>query len=463
MMYSNDRAQGTAFFAFLVLSSLLIAPAAFAKVPEQQAERLGNDLTPMGSEKAGNADGTIPSWTGGLSSIPPNVSYKSGQAQHANPFKNDRRLFTITPQNMAQYKDKLTPGYQALFSTYDDSFTMPVYKSRRTCALPDFVYKANTRNARVGQLVGNGNGVSESIMGSPFPIPNSALEMIWNHTLRYRSFKVTREQAIAAPTASGQFVPQVLQDEAILRWSNPEAKRAEDLNNISLYFIANTISPPRRAGTVILVYETLNRAKDPRKAWQYSPGTRRVRRAPNIGYDNPIPFSDGLMTSDSFDGYNGAPNRFDWTFLGKSEKYISYNNYETALAQLNEIITPSHLNRQQARYELHRVWSIEARLKPTARHVYSRRVKHLDEDAWRIATAELYDGRGELWRIQEMLFAQFYEVPLCGGAGEVVHDLQVGRYVALALRNGTRGLNYFADELNEKRYTPASIRRLGKR
>ena len=450
-------------FMSAMAGMLLIAAAAEAKVPQAQANRLGRDLTPMGSEKAGNANGSIPVWSGGLSSIPPNVKWISGQGQHANPFTKDKVLFTITPKNKKRYGKLLTDGYKELLDAYSSSFTMPVYKTRRSCGLPAFVYKANKRNALVGTLIGGGNGVSESIMGTPFPIPNSALEIIWNHTLRYRSFKATREFTAIAPTRGGSFTPTTVQDEAILQWSDPAAKRAEDLDNISIYYIAHTIAPARRAGSVILVHETLNRAKDARKAWQYSPGTRRVRRAPNIAYDNPGTNSDGLTTSDSFDGYNGAPDRYNWKILGKSEKYIAYNNYRSALAPIRKLVSSRHLNQDYARYERHRVWTIEARLKPTARHVYSRRVKHLDEDAWRIATSELYDGRGELWRVQEMLQVQFYEVPLCGGAGEIVYDLQSGRYVGLALRNGTDGLNYFADELTKKRYTPASIRRLGKR
>ena len=44
---------------------LCVASAAMAKVSPEEAARLGQDLTPMGSEKAGNADGTIPAWDGG--------------------------------------------------------------------------------------------------------------------------------------------------------------------------------------------------------------------------------------------------------------------------------------------------------------------------------------------------------------------------------------------------------------
>lgn len=439
----------------------LVATSVSAKVPASQAARLGRDLTPMGSEKAGSGD--VPAWTGGLSGIPRGVNWRPGSGKpHQDPFTADRVLYTITAKNMGRYSAFLTEGYKKLLTTYD-SFSMPVYRSRRTCALPKFVYASNKRNATVAELVGGGNGVSEGIMGSPFPIPNNALEIVWNHTLRYRSFKATREFTAVTPSATGVYTPVTVQDEAILQWSDPAKKRAEDLSNISIYYIANTIAPARSAGTVILVHESLNRAIEPRKAWQYSPGTRRVRRAPNIAYDNPGTNSDALSTSDSFDGYNGAPDRYDWTVTGKSTKIITYNNYQTALAPVPKLVTPRHLNQQYARYEKHRVWTVEANLKPTARHVYSRRVMHMDEDAWQLATSELYDGRGELWRVQELRYAQFYEVPLCGGSGEVVYDLQAGRYVVLALRNETSGLNFFADELEVSRYTPASIRRLGKR
>ena len=449
-----------AIFAIMIFSLLGVVNAQ-AKVSDTQAQRLGRDLTPMGSEKAGAGD--IPSWTGGLSAKPSGVRWSPASGKpHANPFRSDRPLYTITKSNMSKYKSSLTEGYKKMLRTYS-TFKMPVYKSRRTCALPKAVYNATKRNAKTAQLVGGGNGVSAGINGTPFPIPNNALEIVWNHTLRYRSFKVTREFTAAAPSPSGSWNPVTVQDEAILQWSDPSKRRAEDLNNISIYYLAHTIAPARSAGSVILVHESLNRAIEPRKAWQYSPGTRRVRRAPNIAYDNPGTNSDALSTSDSFDGYNGAPDRYDWTVIGKSRKLISYNNYETALAPMDELLTPRHLNQEFARYEPHRVWTIEAKLKPTARHIYSRRVKHLDEDAWRIATTELYDGRGELWRVQEMRYAQFYEVPLCGGSGELVYDLQAGRYVAIALRNNTRGLNYFADEIDVSRYTPASIRRLGKR
>ena len=50
----------------LVLLSSLALLAANGAAPQDGAERLGKDLTPVGAIKAGNKDGSIPAWDGGL-------------------------------------------------------------------------------------------------------------------------------------------------------------------------------------------------------------------------------------------------------------------------------------------------------------------------------------------------------------------------------------------------------------
>lgn len=441
------------------LTAGAFATSALAGVPASQAARLGNDLTPTGAERAG--DGDVPAWSGGLSSVPGNVTYTAGQ-QLPDPFSSDSVKFTVTPGNMAQHSALLTTGYQALLSTYP-SYKMNVYQSRRTCAYPEAVDAATRNNAEVGSLVGGGNGVGGAINGFPFPIPNNALEIVWNHTLRYRDFKITRQTANAAVTRAGDYDLIISQQDVILRWSDPRMTKAEELDNISIYFIANTVAPARAAGSVILVHETLDRSIDPRKAWQYSPGTRRVRRAPNISYDNPGTNSDGLSTSDSFDGYNGAPDRYDWTVVGKSTKLVAENSYASINAPYTDLIQPLHLNQDLIRYEARRVWTIEANLKPGTRHVYGRRVMHMNEDSWTLMSAENYDGRGELWRVQEEHGIQRYHVPLCNKAAEIVYDLQAGRYLALTMENEEGPTNYTADELDGDHFTPAAIRQMGTR
>jgi hypothetical protein len=448
---------------YLTASALafgLVAGAAVAKVPADQAARLGQDLTPWGAEKAGG-DG-VAAWDGGLTAPPSGVSFDAKTQQHPNPFKGDAAQFTITAGNMAQYAAKLTAGHQALLKQYA-SYKMNVYQSRRTCALPQFVYAANRNNAAVGDLTADGDGITGSIMGHPFPIANNAMEIVWNSKLRFRNHKVTRQFAAAPVQNNGTFSLITVQDEAVLRWSDPAKKKAEDLNNISLYFIANTISPARLAGNVILVHESLNAKIEPRKAWSYNPGTRRVRVAPDISYDNPGTNTDGMTTSDAFDGYNGAMDRYNWRFIGRSVKFIPYNNYDAINTPIKDFVKPQHLNQDVMRYEPHRVWTVEAYLKPGSRHLYARRVMNFDEDSFTLSVSDIYDGRGQLFRVQEIQTANYYHVPLCGAAGEIIYDLTSGRYLAGQMRNEQPPVNYFADELSDSRYTPDAIRSLGVR
>lgn len=446
--------------ASAALAFSVVATPAIALVPEGQAARLGADLTPLGSERAGNADGSIPPWTGGLSAPPQGLGYKPG-AHLPDPFATDKPLFKVNAANRAQYDAFLTEGQKALMDRYPDYF-MNVYPTRRSCAQPDFVYKAAARNARVGALVAGGNGVAKAIMASPFPIPNNALEIVWNHTLRYRGFKVQRQSTAIPVNQSGDYYKITVHDDAILRWSDPQYRAAEELDNVSILYLLQTKSPARMAGFVVLVQESLNMAVDARKAWTYSPGTRRVRRAPTIAYDNPGTNSDGITTSDSFGGFNGAPDRYNWRVRGRSEKFIAYNNYARVHVPHEELFLNNHINQSLMRYEKHRVWEVEARLRPDVRHVYARRVFYIDEDTKGIVATEIYDGRGQLWRVQELGGGVQYEIPLCGGVGDTVYDLVVGRYLALGIGNGLPPINFDATQLEPSRYTPSNIRRLGR-
>ena len=446
------------------LTLSLVASAAMADVPANVANRLGQDLTPMGAEKAGSDSG-VGSWSG--ASIDGSVllqGYDGGALP--NPYASDKPLYTITAANAGDYDAQLTTGQKALLATYPDTYKLNVYESRRSCTYPDFVYKAAKRNAEVGKVVDGGNGISESIMASPFPIPSSALEIVWNHTLRYRGERVARDFNYAAPTANGDYTLTYTRDEIVFSYSDAQNSRAEDLDNISIWFVAYTSAPARRAGNVVLVHETLNMAKEGRKAWTYSPGTRRVRRAPNIAYDNPVTNGDGLGTSDQYDGYNGAPDRYDWTVAAKAEKLSQQNNYQAVLTPYEELLQAGHANQDVMRYELRRQWVVEGNLKGNARHIYAKRVLRMDEDSSQMSAGEMYDGRGELWRIQEIGQAPDYrpEAQVCWTTGgEFTYDLLAGRYLGLAMKSG-RPANFVTglERLTKDYYTPANVRRLGR-
>jgi len=450
----------TAIAANAFIFTLTIGVGAFAGVTPEEAARLDGDLTPMGAVRAGNEDGTIPAWTGGLQG-PPEGTSVGEDLFRPDPFADDEVLFTITADNYMEFADHLMPGSIALFE-HKPTYTMNIYQSRRSCALPQFVYDDIRRNATVSELVSDGNGVSGATMATPFPFPTAGQHLVWNHNLRYRGFRTVRQFASVAPSNSGDFTPVIVQDQAIFLYSNPALEAYDDLNNISLKYLQTVIAPSRRAGDIILVHETINQGIGARNAWTYNPGMRRVRRAPTVAYDNPQSYSDGLSTADQLDMYNGSPDRYDWVIQGSEEYYIPYNDYELSSPDhdYTDIAQPSHLNQDLIRYEPHRVWVAEGRMVDGARHIYSRRVHYQDEDTYQIVGAQLYDSRGELWRIMEAYMINFYDVPLCFTIGEVSYDLQNGRYSVQGLTNQEPQID-FEGTFTEEDFNPDALRRGG--
>jgi hypothetical protein len=426
---------------------LLVAasgPAA-AKVAKDQADRLlqpNGDLTPLGAEKAGNKDGKIPAWVAGLTEAPPD--WKGPGTRLVDPFPEDKPLFTITAQNLAQYKQLISPGQNALFVKYPKTYKMNVYQTRRTAGAPKFVYEATHKNALNATLGSNGEAVVNGITGIPFPLPQNGQEVMWNHKLRYRGQGGRRINVQAAVTESGSYNLSKLREDFRIAYSGRNIQ-PEDLKNVSIYFLQVVTDPPRLAGTITLVHETMDQVKEPRRAWQYNPGQRRLRRAPQVGYDNPGTASDGLRTNDQFDGFNGAMDRYTWKLVGKREMIVPYNDYRLASDKVKykDILQPAHINQELSRYELHRVWVIESQLKPGTSHVYKRRTFYVDEDSWSIVVADCYDKRDQLWRVQESHPVAVYDPGqvtqeasgAVGPAMEVVYDLNSRRYLAMSMSN----------------------------
>jgi hypothetical protein len=344
-----------------------------------------------------------------------------------------------------------------------DSFRMNIYPTRRSASNPQRIYDATRRNAATAKLVDGGNGVSGAVIGIPFPVPANGLEVIWNHLLRYRGDVVSRDIAQAAPTRNGDYTLVHFADELMMLYTQPGMSE-ENLNNLILMFKQTVLSPAQLAGGILLVHETLNQVKEPRRAWLYNPGQRRVRRAPNVAYDNPGTASDGMRTTDQFDMFSGATDRYDWQLTGKKEIYVPYNSYKLHSNQLkySDILTPLHINPEHLRYELHRVWVVEATLKPGARHIYKRRTFYIDEDSWQILHVDQYDNRDQLWRVSEGHNINYYDIRSLWTTLEVHTDLQAGRYLAIGLDNEGKMYDFNAAR-TEQDYSVAALRRDGRR
>jgi hypothetical protein len=448
--------------AVLCAALALSVTTAVAKVPESELARLDQDLTPLGSERAGNAAGTIPEWTGGFSQ--PSGS-ETVSSHLADPFPDDQIQFTITAANVDQYADNLSPGQIALFRKYPDTYKMNVYETRRTVALPADVYAKIRQNGSTAELVNDGNGVVNFAVAHAFPIPQNAHEVLWNHLTRYRGGSAQRTYVQVPVQRNGAYVPVQITD--TFTWPDflKGGKDPEKDRNVLIYFTYAIHSPPQLTGTVLLVHETVDQVTDARRAWLYNAGQRRVRRAPQVAYDGPGQGADGTRTADDFDMFNGAPDRYNWKLVGKKEMYVPYNSYRLHSPDISykDIHSKGHMNQDYARYELHRVWEVEATLAAGQRHIYAKRVFYIDEDSWQIMVKDQYDGQGQLWRVGEAHAIQYYTIDVPWITNETLMDLNDGRYLTLGLTNEEKTPYVFGLEMQRRDYDTGALRRLGKR
>jgi hypothetical protein len=443
---------------FTAAVALLSAQPSLAKVTAQEAAALQSTLTPLGAVKAGNADGSIPAWEGGLTTAP--AGYQK-DGLHVDPFAADKPLYVITNANLDQYRTLLSPGQQAMFKRYPD-WKINVYPTRRSAGYAKEIYDAAIANATEAELTADGNGVKNATRTSAFPIPKSGLEAIWNHLLRYRGDTTERNVKQVTPTPDGAFSAVQFSEKVL--WSyNQKGATISSINNRLAYFLQEVTAPPRLAGTILLVHETLDQAAEPRNAWTYNPGQRRVRRAPNVAYDNPGTASDGQRTNDQLDMFNGAPDRYTWELKGRQEMIVPYNTYKLDGAlPVSDVVKAGHLNPDALRYEKHRVWVAEATLKSGTSHVYAKRTFYFDEDSWQAVVVDSYDSRGEIWRLSEAYSIQYYELPLFWDNVHAHFDLQNGRYLAFGIKDKGDYVRFNAP-LTIGDFSPDSLRREGMR
>ncbi|MBT9487644.1 MAG: DUF1329 domain-containing protein [Rubrivivax sp.] len=375
--------------AVAVLWCTLLATPAGAATPEEAA-RLKTDLTPLGAERAGNKDGSIPAWTGGFAGTIPGD--KPG-GRRGDPFKDEKPLYTVTSQNMAQHEDKLSDGTRALLRKYPQTYKLNVYKTHRTAIAPPWVYDNTFKNATRAKL--EGQNLRGAYGGIPFPVPKSGVEAIWNHKLAWRGaaweallsqYQITTDGKVVLTTDGHirQRMPYYLPD------GSPE-----NFSGFTWEVNLLNVGPPIRAGEMIAGRLDVDNNNT---SYVYLTGQRRVRKLPNACCDTPTPATSGLMWFDELGVFSGKTDLFDWKLAGKRELLIPYNQNRLLQAKDAEVITGQHLNPEHVRWELHRVWVVEATLKQGQRHQAPRAVYYLDEDTWQGVLGDRWDAKNQLWR-----------------------------------------------------------------
>lgn len=446
--------------AAFVLGLAGISGVAGAAVSDQEAAQLGKDLTPVGAEKAGNKDGSIPKWEGGV----PKGKHKLGDAR-VDPFAADKPLFSIDASNVDKYKDKLTAGQIELIKTRK-GYRMDVYPTRRSCGYPDSVYGQTKTNATLAKLSADGkDNLAQAVGGGfPFAIPKNGAEAVWNHRLRWQGEGRIEFGQTNFMNPDGSFYGLAQDQWVMTPFASAKAKSPEDVGGVQLKLLNLATAPASRTGEIILVHYFLGKSND---AWMYFPGQRRVRRMPAFEYDNPIPGYENLETADQYPMFAGALDRYDWKLVGKQELYIPYNSYKfVAKRPVKEVYEGLFPKRDLMRYELHRVWKVEASVKQGMRHMFAKRTFYIDEDTWMIMAADQYDAQGKLWRIMEASIYPAVELGACVSQEFMSWDLNANRYMAENSTQEAKHTDWLAGSegrIDPKRFESDELRRAGDR
>ena len=416
--------------------------------------------TPTGAIKEGNRAGTIPAWTGGITKPP--RGYQKGK-HHVDPFAKDKVLFTISAANVEKYKKNLTAMHYNMIKRYPRTYKMNIYKSRRSCSLPQSVYRAIEKNAKTARLTNGGSGVEGATIATPFPNSKNPVELYWNHNFSYQGLAHSDRVFSAAVYPNGSYVPIIKKQKKLFYYANPKTAKSRMAKNDHFEWFAEFVAPPRVAGQMFSFTNTIDQVKEFRRGFVYNVERRRTARVPgsSAAYDSPMGSYGGLRISDDLFLYNGSPDKYNWKLVGKKEIYIPYNVYQATSVPSKKLIQARHLNQQFIRYELHRVWVIEATLKKGERHLYPRRVFYADEDSGIFTATDIYDKSNKLFRGQVGFIKNYYEEPACLQDFDVIYYFDQDYYLVDNVKNDFAPTNISA-KVKEKEFGAQTLRRIAR-
>lgn len=439
----------------LVIAGVVLAlgqPVGAAVSPEEAAQ-LKTTLTPMGAERGGNKEGTIPEWTGGFGRVSP--GYRNGDPR-PDPFADEKPLFSITQQNMAQHSARLSEGTKAMLAKYP-SYRVDVYKTHRTGIAPQWVYDNTFRNATSAHIVEGTQRLVGAYGGVPFPIPKTGLEVMWNRSLVWQGTHLNFSLA-SYTVVKGEVMRTVLAENNPQQFPYYRKDGSKDTwDGITFQIMTLVTEPPQRAGDSVVGLTRVSDQGVQTDAWQYLPGQRRTRKSPSIRYDYPIPSAFGASNYDDQSGFRGEMDRYEWKLVGKQEFYVPYNSNRFFLQPAEKVVGREHLNPDFIRWELHRTWVVEGTLLPGKRNVTSKRRLYIDEDTWATVMVDTYDANGQLWRVAQLIPLIAPDVPAVIVYASGMHDLLTGNYAMTYLPAGLKSQLKVLDPVPNSYFSPENM------
>jgi hypothetical protein len=419
---------------FGLLAGTSLAAAAVVRPTQAQAadpSLLDTTLMPLGGERAGNADGSIPAWTGGLTAPP----LPSTTATATHIFEDEQPLYEVNASNMAQYANLLSEGTKAQITKF--GLTLKVYPSHRTAAAPQYVYdnaKKNVVNAKLDPAGGR-LGFTGAYGAIPFPIIDTSdaltagSQLIWNHLSAWVGFSEVTMFAPGMVVISGQ---PILVAGTLSRSFYPYYDPNGSLATFGGYYSTAHYydkAPGSEVGQETLVWHSTNVSLHPDIVWSLLNGQGRVRKDPNQAFDATNPESNGISSVDEASTFYGNPSQYDWTLVEKKELLVPYNCNKLLFVNIEDFLKPHFADPELVRWEKHRVWVVDANLHPGERNVNVKRRLYFDEDTYYGLLGEGYDGNGELWKAYTMYLEVVPSLPGTIEMCTATFQMQTGNYV----------------------------------
>jgi|SRR6516165_73164 hypothetical protein len=420
---------------FGLLAGTSLATAATLRTANAQTAApdpslLDTTLTPMGAERAGNADGSIPAWTGGLVSAPPSPD----QPVAVRLFEDEAPLYEVNAGNMAQYADLLSEGTKFQITNY--GYRLKVFPTHRTAAAPQYVYDNAAKNVTRAQLDPRGGrlGFTGAVGGPPFPIINTAdplvggAQLIWNHLTAWVGYSDLTLFAPGTVVVNGRVLLVAGQ---LARTVYPYYAPDVTPENYDGYYSKGHYyykAPSSVVGQEQLVWHSTNVNVHPDIVWELLNGQGRVRKAPDEQYDTPSPAANGIANIDENSCFYGNPSEFDWTLITKKEMLVPYNCNKMLFSNVTELLKPHFPDPEIVRWEKHRVWVVEATVHPGEHNVVPKRRLYIDEDSWFALLGEGYDADGTLVKAYAIYNECEPSMPGTVEQATTVYNLTTGDY-----------------------------------
>jgi hypothetical protein len=427
------------------LQTTLAATLSFGWMLSLPLEATESRFAVTGAEIAGNSNGSIPSWQGKTATPLPGWVLGKDRSDFS-PYKDELPTMQIDRANSETHKHFLSQGQLELLNS-KSGYTMPVYPTRRSCGFPDFVMENTRRFYGQARIAPNGWSIENATLPSvPFPQPRSGIEAIWNFLLAYTGVGAEWTTGISYLSPHSPGADPVRYDVSLrlhFPWAAPGAMhiaQAPYRSGVTYTYRA----PASLAGQAIAQRYYFDR---PPESFYYFPAQRRVRRMSSythdawaIGFEKTYPVDAQLI-------FSGNPDRFHWTLQGKRELYLPYNSFSVTETDSSgkSVFEREFISATARRYELHRVWVVEGRLKPGLRHSTPRKLLYLDEDSWLAVIGEDYDGENRLVRYKESSVIPIWEIGACSTiAGLIIYDFTQNRYIRDGLARRSNDFRFFA-------------------